>query len=90
MRGGRMIVNPVRYGGGSAPKQVSVSGFGYVTSCWYMQNGKFVTVSNGTGGPILVDAGTIFALQVSNEKYPTNAISISFGKNLQVLRAVDA
>lgn len=85
-----MIVNPVRYGGGSAPKQVEVSGFGYVTYCWYMQNGKFVTVSNGTSGPILVDAGTIFALQVSNEKYPKNAISISYGKNLQVLRAVDA
>lgn len=88
MRGGRMIVNPVRYGK-SAPKQVSVSGFGYVDYCWYMQNGKCVT-NNGTSGPILVDAGTIFALQVSSEKYPTNAIRLSYSKNLQVLRAVDA
>lgn len=85
-----MIVNPVRYGSGSAPKQVSVSGFGYANTCWYMQNGKCVTVRNGTSGPILVDAGTIFALIVPDEKYPTNAIRLSYSKNLQVLRAADA
>lgn len=45
MRGGRMIVNPVRYGVGGAVKQITVTVNSMTTGAvkYYVQNGKIVT-----------------------------------------------
>lgn len=67
MRGGRMIVNPVRYGSGSAVKQYEITvNIPYKGgSIYYISDGEPKNIWSNADGEqtILVDAGTYLALE---------------------------
>lgn len=60
LRGGRMIVNPVRYGVGGAVKQITVTVNSMMATVkYYVQNGKIVTTDRAS---FQADAGSMLTV----------------------------
>lgn len=85
-----MIVNPVRYGSGGAPKQVTVNVSRWIDVIAYMSGGVYTT--RASGGNFLVDAGSIMAVALSSNTVPSvsNATRIRANGSLSAWKVADA
>ena len=88
MRGGRMIVNPVRYGSGGKVKQATIHV--PVSTTYYISGGEQKKAT--TSGDYLMDVGSIFAVKRDFNSVPkiNNATLLTSASYLSVWRVNDA